>query len=40
MNNPPPAEKILSILADLYADQMGVEVKYKIVDADKEGENR
>lgn len=25
------AEKILSVLAELYADQMGVEIKYQIV---------
>ncbi len=30
LTNPPTAEKILSILADLYADQMGVKVKYTI----------
>lgn len=36
MNNPPSAERILSILADLYADQMGVEIKYKIVDKEDE----
>lgn len=29
-NNPPSAERILSILVDLYADQMGVKVKYHI----------
>lgn len=27
---PPSAERILSILVELYADQMGVKVKYKI----------
>lgn len=29
-NNPPSAERILSILVDLYADQMGVKVQYRI----------
>lgn len=29
-NTPPTAERILSILVDLYADQMGVKVKYQI----------
>lgn len=29
-NNPPSAERILSILVELYADQMGVKVKYQI----------
>lgn len=30
MNKPPSAKKILSILVDLYADQMGVKVQYQI----------
>lgn len=30
LKNAPSPEKILSILVDLYADQMGVKVKYKI----------
>jgi hypothetical protein len=29
-NKAPSAERILSILVDLYADQMGVKVKYQI----------
>lgn len=29
-NTPPSAERILSILVELYADQMGVKVKYQI----------
>lgn len=36
MNNAPSAEKILSLLADLLADQYGVEVKYRIVEGDDE----
>lgn len=35
-NTPPSAERILSILADLYADQMGVKVKYQIVEETEE----
>lgn len=35
-NRPPSAERILSILADLYADQMGVKVKYQIVEETEE----
>lgn len=34
-NNPPSAARILSILVDLYADQMGVKVKYQIVDSEE-----
>ena len=30
MKNVPKAERILSILAELYADQMGVKLEYKI----------
>lgn len=41
MKNPPPtAERILSILADLYADQMGVKVKYQIVDSEEKEETK
>lgn len=29
-NNPPSAKRILSILVDLYADQLGVKVQYQI----------
>lgn len=29
-NKPPSAKRILSILVDLYADQMGVKVQYQI----------
>lgn len=29
-NKPPSAARILSILVELYADQMGVKVKYQI----------
>ena len=29
-NNPPSAKRILSILVELYADQMGVKVMYQI----------
>ena len=32
----PTAERILSLLADLYADQMGVKVEYRVIDADGE----
>ena len=32
MKNAPSAERILSILADLLADQYGVKIKYTIVD--------
>lgn len=42
-NRPPSAERILSILVDLYADQMGVKVKYTIEkseDSDKEEQKR
>lgn len=34
MNNTPTAERLLSLLADLYADQMGVKVKYEIAEGD------
>lgn len=34
MSNAPTAERLLSLLADLYADQMGVKVKYEIVEGD------
>ena len=34
-NTPPTAERILSLLADLYADQMGVKIKYQIVENDE-----
>lgn len=37
-NTPPTAERILSILADLYADQMGVKVKYQIIDSEEKEE--
>ena len=37
-NTPPTAERILSILADLYADQMGVKVKYQIIDGEEKEE--
>ena len=36
MNTPPTAERILSILADLYADQMGVKVTFTVSDASDE----
>lgn len=39
-NTPPTAERILSILADLYADQMGVKVKYQIVDREEKEETK
>ena len=39
-NTPPTAERILSILADLYADQMGVKVKYQIVDTEETEEKK
>ena len=32
--NAPSGEKILQTLIELYADQMGVKVKYSIVDKD------
>ena len=32
----PSAARILSILVDLYADQMGVKVKYRIENSDEE----
>ncbi len=37
-NTPPTAERILSLLADLYADQMGVKVKYQITDSEEKEE--
>ena len=37
-NTQPTAERILSILADLYADQMGVKVKYQIIDSEEKEE--
>lgn len=39
-NTQPTAERILSILADLYADQMGVKVKYQIVDSEEKEETK
>lgn len=39
-NTPPTAERILSILADLYADQVGVKVKYQIVDSEEKEEGK
>ena len=39
-NTPPTAERILSILADLYADQMGVKVKYQIIDSEEKEETK
>lgn len=35
-NNAPTAERILSLLVDLLADQMGVKVKYRIITREKE----
>lgn len=37
-NRAPSPERILSILVDLYADQMGVKVKYQIETNDKKEE--
>lgn len=37
-NQPPSAARILSILVELYADQMGVKVKYQIVDGEEKEE--
>lgn len=38
-NTPPTADRILSILADLYADQVGVKITYTIEDAEhKDGD--
>lgn len=38
-NKPPSAKKILSILVELYADQLGVKVTYTIEDAEtKDGD--
>ena len=34
--NTPSAERILSILVELYADQMGVKVKYRIENSNEE----
>lgn len=34
-NIKPSAKRILSILVDLYADQMGVNVKYHIEDSEE-----
>lgn len=34
-NNAPSAEKILSILIELFADQYGVKIDYEIVDGDQ-----
>lgn len=39
MGNVPTADRILSLLADLYADQTGTEVDYIIVDVQEEMEN-
>lgn len=39
-NIPPSAERILSILVDLYADQMGVKVKYTIENSKTEEETK
>lgn len=35
-NRAPSPERILSILVELYADQMGVKVKYKIENLEEE----
>ena len=35
-NNAPTAERILSLLVDLLADQHGVKVKYRITTREKE----
>lgn len=40
MTGIPSAERILSLLADLYADQMGVKVKYEIKEGEKEDAGR
>lgn len=37
-NRAPSPERILSILVDLYADQVGVKVKYQIVDSEEKEE--
>jgi len=37
-NNTPLANKILSTLIELYADQMGVKIEYTISDKPKPGE--
>lgn len=34
----PSADRILSILVELYADQMGVKVKYQITDSEEKEE--
>lgn len=36
-NKAPTAERILSILVELYAEQMGVKVKYQIENLEEEG---
>lgn len=35
MHETPTAERILSILADLYADQAGIKITYTIEDAER-----
>lgn len=39
-NTQPSAERILSILVELYADQMGVKVKYRIETSGEKEEAR
>lgn len=35
MENVPTADRILSLLADLYADQAGIKITYTIEDAER-----
>lgn len=35
MSNTPSAEKILSLLVDLFADQYGVKITYEIVEGNE-----
>lgn len=35
MHETPTAERILSLLADLYADQTGVKIKYEITEGEE-----
>lgn len=36
MHETPTAERILSLLADLYADQTGVKIDYEITEGEEE----
>jgi hypothetical protein len=40
MHGVPSAERILTVLYDLYADQMGVKIEYEIQEGEKEDAGR